>query len=811
MKRFLFSLCFIILSIDVTSANSALDDVIKKRTIIADIYCEAFGERPDISMQGKTWNALGGPFKDLYQVHVRQFLAGDIDLFKVLKDVNTYKKTYKSPSNQQGTNCRSVKGGKTILEHYNDLHKSYCSIIGIKREDQDPYFINNLFELYYRGKSLSSLQKFFKKEASNKSKKNAKKCTGYQEKSFDSKSNNQSVTLEFRYPTHEEIISSPVSKYASYRDKPFCGEGKVYDYAKLELAFNQSVHYRIDQCINSLRGHKDFKCFEIDLKTKNRERDCQTERDYGKRIACAAEARDKGNLESLASGCKRGLNGYGNNHLQTSLTGEKMSSFCPLSGPPETLHFSQNGNSNFYHEERGDIHQKFNRCILQGCYDEQKRVSRPYGSFLERKARECGISSDFSFECYVFKQAGRDDLNICTTRITLRNLTDNHPMVKKLITSSDRKSAKNAAGLYINNAVFNAGKAKDGTRFSAFFTANLDTNGELVSGNISITQRGHQANFKPRSITKNGLVTPAFKNFNKFELDWESSVFNPNAKDSYACPATGFNDWKQKYIALNTKMYYTARSLGCTVGKSTNADVSGCDQIKLSKAVTEHSINQSRLFSEAQTWLSGHENPALTPKEGSILALYPICQKDYPSYKEIFDNVVDDIETAESKDTMSDAFKKQVAIVTNHKNDKNLVQQFLNKELASHFKLPYGAIRVPMGNGEIENGMVYEVESFKNGTTPYVENPSYGRFLMGIERLDQFKSQLENLYCKILGVKVSLEDKYFFKRFQKASQLAFHSNLNMNSILSEAQMHFENELRVNSKSKPWLRGRKRCK
>ena len=262
-----------IFSISYSLASNSIQDNINKRIVIADIYCESFGERPDASMQGRTWNRLGGPFKDLYQIHVRQFLTGDIDLFKVIDDVNLFKRTWKNPSNQAQKKCQTVKAGKSILQHYNELHKAYCSVIGIKRDDQSPYFINNLYDLYSGRKDLNSLQKHFAKHASNNTNKSAKKCNGHQDKELSSEKKDSRITLNFKYPTRQEVVDSPVSKYANYRNKPFCGDGKNYDYAKLELAFNESVHSRIDKCINDLRGHKDFNCLKIDIKTKNLERE----------------------------------------------------------------------------------------------------------------------------------------------------------------------------------------------------------------------------------------------------------------------------------------------------------------------------------------------------------------------------------------------------------------------------------------------------------------------------------------------------------------------------------------------------------
>lgn len=616
------------------------------------------------------------------------------------------------------------------------------------------------------------------------------------------------LTLDFEYRTKEEL-NDPQKRFIKYKNTAYCEKKHFWDFLNIELGHNEQLAAGVNTCLEKVKGSENYNCFEIDIRTKNTERKCHKIKDNLQKANCIATARNQGDKELLELGCKGGLKGQGNIHVLISLTGLRMENYCPLKFSGERLHIDESSGHRFYEGPRKDIHVKFAKCMMQNCYSSQRIWYQKFLEYQAKRGSECKTDGNLDFHCYLHEK-GQTKQKICQTTLRLNGITGSHPKMKEVIKPQKRDLAKRFSGYFVNNTRVDIGKTGDGKPVSGWITYTLDNNGDLVKASLSVTHEGDLVNWRPKVDSS---LKPIYADYNQLHLEWAGNTFNPNAKSMVECPVQNdVNVKRKKYQAYNAELFYQAKVLGCVSEGKLDSALPSCQQNKIVQAVSDIGVKKNRLLSRTQIWLTGNENPAFAATSNSVLGKYPACSLKYKSAKDIFSKQTEVSSEEKEKIGMnSKSFETQIAIVKEQKYDRHKVKDVLNTKLNNYFSLRKGTIRVPSGNGELYNKMVYEVQAYEKDNQRLPSLSGYQIFELGISKLEGFRKDLKALYCRKLGVDIDLNDKHFLDKFKRASRSAFEVGSTLESDLKNVEKHFENQLKVNSITKPWRRNRKSCK
>lgn len=811
-----------LLSFSATSAYASSYQTSGGKTIIQAIYCEEFGGWPERFDGG-----FDSKYNDIYGTHLRKFTREEIDLVGVISDIKALKKS------QQGatySTCEQKRTEKSMLQHYNDLKGLYCNVLGDKRSDWDNYFLKKLRMLFYAQTTLAKLEREFKaiKDVHTV---RGEKCETYTPRTLEDASSESGasdkeaapgeLTLDFKYDTLEQV-ENPLNHWvANYADKKSKCDF-TFDYFKNKAKFSDSVAAGIKSCVQSLSGEEKFKCFEVDIKTKNQERKCQA-LEAAEKAKCIANARDAGQKELLKLGCS-GLSGQGNEHVIYQLTEASLDSHCSMDGSNPSVQYDNKLNQFYNMEDRGALHSKLALCLKQNCYNHQGE----YLNKLLEKGRRNGAqacpnnNSDVSFHCYSIVQGG-ENKQICTGSVDLQasGVDKNHPIVKSVLTEERVNKAKRFGGLYVNNHRIAIGKTPKGEMLKGTFNFRLDTNGKFVSAGLSIFQE-FAPHYRPKVDTKNMAV---WKDFSKLELEWAGHVFADGAKDVYKCPYGPGSEFMTKarnsLAALNANLYFQAKLLGCITSEKVNAGAAECDSNKLSTIMTETQMAKNKIVWETQMSLTGNEDPSLAPKEGSIHYEYPACIEVIPDGKAVLTAEVEEA-SEEDKAKLNQMTSNMLELYKLAKDadyNETKIREGLDKLYLTYFGLGDDTWtnyrRVSFGI--FARNIKSEAKEYYQSGDASIEssNSSYAnKFYHNLSLLDEFSKELKEAYCSILGVEIDRSDKHFMQKFLEVSNdLFFNGKPNYLDKLLKYKEHFRKEkgLYQNSKDKPYMKNRKACK
>ena len=790
----MLKLIFLIFISSTAFAQSNIRHPILKRQVVADIYCEVFGAKPKVRLDYWKDKGMGKEYQEYYETQVRQLSQGTIGLVDIMNNVRVLKKNIISPPSGD---CESLKSGKSLITHYNELSELYCEVLSDKISDNDFYFLDKLNRLYLASTSIEKLRSELSSQKDNYTKRGGS-CEGLTKATYSTSTTTTGAdTLEFEYITKAQRENT---KFNSGINNGFSESQQKL--ALIESEFYDNVASGIKSCVKTAKSLKDGKCFEIDIRTKNAERKCNNLKGVEK-ANCIGVARDLGNSDLLKLGCDNLLIGEGNQHILYNLTETHISSLCTIKGFGAELEYDQKLNHPWY-GTRKETYIKFNECLMDTCYSNIKTFYPKYEAKTKEFSKTDKTFKTLDYHCYE-----RSGFNYCFIGLDLPGIREDHPVMKREITDKHRELAKRYGKLSVVNATNLIGKFDDGSHITSYLTFNLDNKGKLLNARLAATTM--VTNWRPKVDEYNN---PIFKDYDKLLLDWVPSIFAPDVKDYNICPIDNTAKvLQEKMDAINRDLYYQARALGCVKdGKVvSNQEVVGCDQDAISKLLISINATKQKLVDDTQYMLSGNADPKVEPTVDSLYVKYPQCKVKYPNIASLLTtDLTVTSEMIQEGSILDDTFNEQLAIVKKYNGDHNAIDKEFNEILARTFGLEVNAISVPTANAEISNGMIAETKKYETSSETTLP-ASYQRFKDGINRLDTFRKELKELYCDELGVDVDLSDKYFLDKFQKLAKEVFTNPSDTTAEhLANAKSHMIEQKAIHANDSSWNSNRKKC-
>ena len=511
---------------------------IRPDVVIGAIYCETFGETP--SMGFVKGSKVSPQLTSLYKSHVDLFRAGGIGLADILIDVKAYERTAgANGAKASGNTCGSVRSDKSILENYNLLMRTYCESLGIEKKDTDLNFIDRLWKLYSGQSSIEEIRESFAQLKSTT--RSEASCSSYTDiKAEKSLKEVNSDLFNYDFVSVEDV-NSPNNIYVpNYKGKPYCeqkGQGS-WERFELKAKFNDEFYSKLVDCGNQAMQGEEKVCFGIELKVKAMKRECQ--RSKGDQTKCLSNADLWGNLELDKNSCGRKIDWAGIHHAR-ELTDPGLDQICNINNyDPSIIVTDSFINSSLREKPYAKNYIKHNQCIIQACYDTQKKYFSLSLKFENNYAKKCKTGYPYERECTANPIAfhakeppplcpGEKEYNMqCVYTFPIAAENGKAPIFLKDRIENERQWAEKFKGRYINNQVFEQfdpqGKSLSTT---AWYVFSLNGNANYIKGGYRVYVNCGSNQFKPEVDDEGQLV---YKDKSKGQISWIDGDKDSNLK-----------------------------------------------------------------------------------------------------------------------------------------------------------------------------------------------------------------------------------------------------------------------------------------